>query len=244
MSDSQAKGQVQTTDPKPGNQGNPLKLRRLILCFLGTLALYFTWQIISISRYGFRDDGQNADCAIVLGGAAWHNKPSPRIPGTPQPRHQPLPGGPCHGARADRRKRRGRILLRRRSRSRLLPCTGHPGRGALRGRQFPHHHPEPEGSQENPGPAGLLKCPHRERSLASQARGSDSPQAGDRSLPLRHNYFTIRVAEGPHKFHPARTLPLSPLPALQSLVAAAEEWRGPNPNPPVQVSEAGRKKNQ
>ena len=77
MSDSQAKGQVQTTDPKPGNQGNPLKLRRLILCFLGTLALYFTWQIISISRYGFRDDGQNADCAIVLGGAAWHNKPSP-----------------------------------------------------------------------------------------------------------------------------------------------------------------------
>ena len=77
MSDDQATGQVQTTDPKPENQGNPLNLRRLILCLLGTLALYFIWQTISISRYGFRDNGQNADCAIVLGGAAWHNKPSP-----------------------------------------------------------------------------------------------------------------------------------------------------------------------
>ena len=39
--------------------------------------LYFSWQAVSIHPYGFRDDGRSADCAIVLGTAAWHNKPSP-----------------------------------------------------------------------------------------------------------------------------------------------------------------------
>ncbi|HJM62252.1 MAG: YdcF family protein [Roseibacillus sp.] len=93
MSDGQATGQVRTTDQKPDgaadsapqatpdNRRNPKRkprnLRRLILCFLGALALYFTWQTVSISRYGFRDNGRNTDCAIVLGGAAWHDKPSP-----------------------------------------------------------------------------------------------------------------------------------------------------------------------
>ena len=39
--------------------------------------LYLGWQGISIHSYGFRDDGRRADCAIVLGTAAWHHKPSP-----------------------------------------------------------------------------------------------------------------------------------------------------------------------
>ena len=56
------------------NRFNP---RRLFLWCAGTLVLYLAWQTFSINRYGFRDDGQSADCAIVLGGAAWHDKPSP-----------------------------------------------------------------------------------------------------------------------------------------------------------------------
>lgn len=31
----------------------------------------------SIDKFGHTDDGSKADCAIVLGAAAWHNKPSP-----------------------------------------------------------------------------------------------------------------------------------------------------------------------
>ena len=49
------------------NRFNP---RRLFLWCAGTLVLYLAWQTFSINRYGFRDDGQSADCAIVLGGAA------------------------------------------------------------------------------------------------------------------------------------------------------------------------------
>lgn len=30
-----------------------------------------------INRFGHADDGSTADCAIVLGAAAWHDKPSP-----------------------------------------------------------------------------------------------------------------------------------------------------------------------
>ncbi len=30
-----------------------------------------------INRFGHSDDGSSADCAIVLGAAAWHDKPSP-----------------------------------------------------------------------------------------------------------------------------------------------------------------------
>ncbi len=47
------------------------------LITLVILALYSAWQMWDIDRFGHSDDGSKADCAIVLGAAAWHNKPSP-----------------------------------------------------------------------------------------------------------------------------------------------------------------------
>ncbi|SHI71516.1 Uncharacterized SAM-binding protein YcdF, DUF218 family [Rubritalea squalenifaciens DSM 18772] len=41
------------------------------------LTVYASWQIWDIHRYGHVDDGGQADCAIVLGAAAYYNKPSP-----------------------------------------------------------------------------------------------------------------------------------------------------------------------
>ena len=41
------------------------------------LFLYLLYQAASIHRFGFRDNDREADCAIVLGAAAWHNRPSP-----------------------------------------------------------------------------------------------------------------------------------------------------------------------
>ena len=38
---------------------------------------YTAFQLWSIHNYGRSDGGQTADCAIVLGAAAYHNKPSP-----------------------------------------------------------------------------------------------------------------------------------------------------------------------
>ncbi|MFC4991857.1 YdcF family protein [Rubritalea tangerina] len=38
---------------------------------------YVIWQLWDINRVGFSDDGGEADCAIVLGAAAYHKKPSP-----------------------------------------------------------------------------------------------------------------------------------------------------------------------
>lgn len=35
------------------------------------------WQAWSINHIGYGDDGSKADCAIVLGAAAYHTKPSP-----------------------------------------------------------------------------------------------------------------------------------------------------------------------
>ena len=52
-------------------------LRRFGIGLSSVLTLSLIWQFIAISSYGFQDDGQQADCAIVLGGAAWHDKPSP-----------------------------------------------------------------------------------------------------------------------------------------------------------------------
>lgn len=43
----------------------------LLLCF------YIGWQLWDIGHVGHSDDGSKADCAIVLGAAAYHNKPSP-----------------------------------------------------------------------------------------------------------------------------------------------------------------------
>jgi len=45
----------------------------LLLLYLA----YSGWQLWDIHRFGHSDDGSTADCAIVLGAAAWHNKPSP-----------------------------------------------------------------------------------------------------------------------------------------------------------------------
>lgn len=39
--------------------------------------MYLGWQVWSIDRFGHDDDGGRADCAIVLGAAAYFNKPSP-----------------------------------------------------------------------------------------------------------------------------------------------------------------------
>ncbi|MDE0826947.1 MAG: YdcF family protein [Akkermansiaceae bacterium] len=58
----------------------PSRRKKNLPIFLGvTLALlaYLTLQAVSIHRFGFSDDGRSADCAIVLGAAAYHNKPSP-----------------------------------------------------------------------------------------------------------------------------------------------------------------------
>lgn len=45
--------------------------------FLLLLFFYASWQVWDINRIGFSDDESNADCAIVLGAAAYHTKPSP-----------------------------------------------------------------------------------------------------------------------------------------------------------------------
>jgi len=51
-------------------------LRWLIASVL-VLLLYVVWQMWSIDQFGHSDDESSADCGIVLGAAAWHNKPSP-----------------------------------------------------------------------------------------------------------------------------------------------------------------------
>lgn len=53
------------------------KFLRLTTGLAAAVLAYFCWQAWSIHRYGFSDPGRSADCAIVLGAAAWHNKPSP-----------------------------------------------------------------------------------------------------------------------------------------------------------------------
>lgn len=58
----------------------PSRWKRSLHIALGGLlaiALYLALQAVSIHRYGFSDDGRRADCAIILGAAAYHNKPSP-----------------------------------------------------------------------------------------------------------------------------------------------------------------------
>ena len=53
------------------------RLRRFILATLLLLLIYSAWQLWDIERVGNLDQNEKADCAIVLGAAAWHNKPSP-----------------------------------------------------------------------------------------------------------------------------------------------------------------------
>lgn len=54
-----------------------MRRRRIILIFLLLLATYTGGQLWDIHRVGYLNRDRNADCAIVLGAAAWHDKPSP-----------------------------------------------------------------------------------------------------------------------------------------------------------------------
>lgn len=51
--------------------------RRIILILSLLVCVYVAVQLWDIHRVGHLDRGRDADCAIVLGAAAWHNKPSP-----------------------------------------------------------------------------------------------------------------------------------------------------------------------
>ncbi|MGJ8694968.1 MAG: YdcF family protein [Verrucomicrobiaceae bacterium] len=53
------------------------RIRRYILWSLLALFAYTAWQLYDIQRVGHLDRDRSADCAIVLGAAAWHTKPSP-----------------------------------------------------------------------------------------------------------------------------------------------------------------------
>ncbi len=53
------------------------KIIRITAGLVAAVIAYTILQAWSIHRFGFSDDGRKADCAIVLGAAAWHNKPSP-----------------------------------------------------------------------------------------------------------------------------------------------------------------------
>lgn len=53
------------------------KFLRIATGLAAAVLVYACWQAWSIHRYGFSEHGASADCAIVLGAAAWHNKPSP-----------------------------------------------------------------------------------------------------------------------------------------------------------------------
>ena len=51
--------------------------RHIILTVLFSLFAYVGGQLWDIHRVGHLNRNRSADCAIVLGAAAWHNKPSP-----------------------------------------------------------------------------------------------------------------------------------------------------------------------
>ncbi len=51
--------------------------RRTIYILILLLLVYVGVQLWDIHRVGHMDRGRGADCAIVLGAAAWHDKPSP-----------------------------------------------------------------------------------------------------------------------------------------------------------------------
>lgn len=52
-------------------------LRRTLASLVIAALSYTSYQLWSIHNYGRQDSGVKADCAIVLGAAAYHNKPSP-----------------------------------------------------------------------------------------------------------------------------------------------------------------------
>ncbi|MEN8694856.1 MAG: YdcF family protein [Akkermansiaceae bacterium] len=51
--------------------------RRFFLPLSLILLTYVIWSLWDIARVGNVDRNRTADCAIVFGAAAWHNKPSP-----------------------------------------------------------------------------------------------------------------------------------------------------------------------
>ncbi|MDB4265476.1 YdcF family protein [bacterium] len=51
--------------------------RRIFITLTLLLLAYVGGQLWDIHRVGFLDRDREADCAIVLGAAAWHDKPSP-----------------------------------------------------------------------------------------------------------------------------------------------------------------------
>lgn len=51
--------------------------RRILLTGVLLLLAYVGGQLWDIHRVGHLDRGRHAECAIVLGAAAWHDKPSP-----------------------------------------------------------------------------------------------------------------------------------------------------------------------
>lgn len=53
------------------------RFRRYIIPAFLLLLTYSAWQLWDIERVGHLDRDDKAECAIVLGAAAWHNKPSP-----------------------------------------------------------------------------------------------------------------------------------------------------------------------
>lgn len=61
--------------PKTKHWSRRWWFRTLLILFL--TAAYTTWQMWDIYHFGHSDDGSSADCAIVLGAAAYDQKPSP-----------------------------------------------------------------------------------------------------------------------------------------------------------------------
>ena len=55
----------------------PRRRRRIIFIFFLLVLAYAGGQLWDIHRVGHLDRDRSADCAIVLGAAAWHDKPSP-----------------------------------------------------------------------------------------------------------------------------------------------------------------------
>lgn len=55
----------------------PRRRRRIIFIFFLLVLAYVGGQFWDIHRVGHLDRDRSADCAIVLGAAAWHDKPSP-----------------------------------------------------------------------------------------------------------------------------------------------------------------------
>ncbi len=54
-----------------------MKRRRIAFIFIALCTTYIGAQLWDIHRIGYLSRDRSGDCAIVLGAAAWHNKPSP-----------------------------------------------------------------------------------------------------------------------------------------------------------------------